>query len=269
MKDFETTAVPAGNGNHFDIKPGPMEKAIAIPVKPRGGRSLLIWKDPRSETLKDLYERIKKEYEPQLRDIALASTQRASDIDLAVAEDNTLSLEIFPGPTNHLHAQNFSRRIEKIMIDDVGLLSSILCHASKFYGELKRPDNNPLISQGIGIEFYELVPDINTIYDADTTGHLPVLVPKTKVNLFQGGAISLQMPAPHLAGEDSARTPYGLKLTNNTNLDLYVNMLYFLNSELSIGVLFSRPYTVSLDLLPSSSSSRRCCRNTCGWSTRF
>ena len=238
--DFKTTVIPVNDGDHFNINAGPTGKAIAIPMKPRGGRSLLIWKDPRSETLNGLYRRIKDEYEMQLRDVELAETQRASDIYLEIAQDGTISLDIFAGPTSHPQAQNFSRRIDNIMIDDTYTLSSILWHASKFYDELKRPDNNKHISQKIGIEFYELVPDINVITDVDTTGHLPVLMP-TGGNLFKDGAINLKMPAPHLAGEDWDRIPYGLKLTNRTNLDLYVNMLHFSNGDFSIGALLTYP----------------------------
>ncbi len=85
------------------------------------------------------------------------------------------------------------------------------------------------------------MPDITIISDVDATDHLPVLMPKTHENLFKDGAINLKMPAPHLAGDDWDRTPYGLKLTNRTNLDLYVNMLHFSNGDLSIGALITYP----------------------------
>ncbi len=168
------------DGDHFDINAGPTGKAIAILMNPHRVYSLLIWKNPGSKTLEDLYKRIKDEYKMQLRDVEITKTQRTSDINLLeVAQDNTISLrlEIFAGPTSHPQAPNFSRRIDNITIDETYTLSSILWHASNFYGELKRPDNNRDISQKIGIEFYELVPDITIISDVDATDHLPVLMP--------------------------------------------------------------------------------------------
>lgn len=157
-------------------------------------------------------------------------TQRASDIELKVASDNTLSLGIFAGNTMHQLAQNFTRRADGIRSDDVDRLSHIFRYASKFYGELKRCDNNPLLSQRIDVEFYELTDDLSVVVDADTSFHLPVLMPRTNENLLQDGTISLRIPQTYA---DSGPA-YGVKVTNKSNVDLFVSMFYFVNSDLSI-----------------------------------
>ena len=132
----------------------------------------------------------------------------------------------------HQLAQNFTRRVDGIRPDDVDRLSHIFHHASNFYGELKRCDNNPLLSQMIDVKFYELIDDLGVVVDADTSFRPPVLKPRTNESLLQDGTISLRIPQTY-ADSDPA---YGIKLINKSNVDLFVSMFYFVNSDLSIGM---------------------------------
>ena len=84
----------------------------------------------------------------------------------------------------------------------------------------------------IDVKFYELIDDLGVVVDADTSFRPPVLKPRTNESLLQDGTISLRIPQTY-ADSDPA---YGIKLINKSNVDLFVSMFYFVNSDLSIGM---------------------------------
>jgi len=101
--------------------------------------------------------------------------------------------------------------------DDV---ARILSAGSHFFWHLKRGHNHPIINQ-LSVEFVEL--NISED-DFDSTGY-PICVSSGE-NLLRDGVIDLYVY--------SEPKPYGIKLTNNSEWDLFPVAFYFDHSDWSI-----------------------------------
>jgi hypothetical protein len=99
-------------------------------------------------------------------------------------------------------------------------VARILSAGSHFFWHLKRGHNHPIIGQ-LSVEFVEL----NRFEeDFDNTGY-PMYVPRGE-NLLQDGVVNLHIYLD--------LKPYGIKLTNNSEWDLFPVAFYFDHSDWSI-----------------------------------
>jgi hypothetical protein len=102
--------------------------------------------------------------------------------------------------------------------DDV---ARILSAGSSFFWHLRRGNYHP-ISDALKVEFMELK---KSEEEFEATGH-PVILPTCGENLLRDGTIDLFI--------DSVPKPYGIKLTNNSDWDLFPAAFYFDHSDWSI-----------------------------------
>ena len=101
--------------------------------------------------------------------------------------------------------------------DDV---ACILSAGSHFFWHLKRGHNHPIVDQ-LSVEFVELNMSED---DFDSTGY-PIFCSRGE-NLLRDGVVNLYIY--------SDPKPYGIKLTNNTEWDLFPVAFYFNHSDWSI-----------------------------------
>ena len=103
------------------------------------------------------------------------------------------------------------------------IVGGILENAARYFRELNRTAASHEIANLINVEFYKL--HFPTIRAAGRTT-LELLKP-VGLNLCQKNIINLVV--------DTAKTPYGFKIINNAQNDLYVNAFYFDNTSFAIG----------------------------------
>ncbi|KAF8148655.1 hypothetical protein B0H34DRAFT_736447 [Crassisporium funariophilum] len=102
---------------------------------------------------------------------------------------------------------------------------AILKGAAHFFWELDRGKPNSEITSDIRIDFYRLQESENNFDEAGNVVYLP-----TGQNLCENNVLDFTVE------EDLI---YGLKLTNHSSYDLYPTILYFDNSDLSIGPYYA------------------------------
>lgn len=101
-------------------------------------------------------------------------------------------------------------------------IAPVIKSAEHYFFALNHSINNPVIINDIQLEIYKL--------------QRPFMLP-TGPNLYQDDVFDLVV--------EEGDVPYGMKLTNNGSFDLYPNLFYFDNSDLSIGEIL-RSYIVFL-----------------------
>jgi len=107
--------------------------------------------------------------------------------------------------------------------------------------------HNADINSGVQIELYKLLPPRVRRFD-DVGGDLT----PTDPNLYDDTIMGV------VADEN---IPYGFKLTNNTEYDLYPNRYYFDVSDLSIGKSFPPVFLIDSYLVPRQVHITKCLHN--------
>jgi len=154
--------------------------------------------------------------EQDLESISLVDKLGDADFELAMENEKVVFLFRDQRVTQHGHTRLFEA------VDPTpDELAPVLKAAAYFYWKLNRTNNNPDINSGVQVELYKLLPPRIRRFDDVGGGLTP-----TGPNLYDDTIMGV------VADEN---IPYGFKLTNNTEYDLYPNLYYFDLSDLSIG----------------------------------
>lgn len=233
VKPFSSVGHP--QGGKCPMNPfGPLlDTPVAIHTKYEAQENLRVWIDP-TNGFRTIFDGLKREYPELLQSISLASDPGLSDIEIRFTEKQEVSMKIFAVPQLLPNKTSFDWTVDNVKQDPENL-ANILFQAAIFYSELRRPENNPRISASIDVEFYELEQDIAAPIssggpDTPLEDYRPLTPILKKENLWRDGAVNITVRTSTLGDN----IPYGLKLTNNSSLDLYVNVFFFENNRLKI-----------------------------------
>ncbi|KDR74092.1 hypothetical protein GALMADRAFT_141828 [Galerina marginata CBS 339.88] len=119
----------------------------------------------------------------------------------------------------------FKRQFDAVDVDTVASVLGAACH---FYRTLNRENNGPGVARCIQVQFYELQGFDGFEFRPDNT--LSPIEP----DLYRNGVVDLVV-------DETACAPYGLKITNNSMLDLYAYLFYFDLTDLSIASYYETP----------------------------
>lgn len=158
--------------------------------------------------------------ERDFESIYLVDKPDDADFELAMENEKVIFFFRDQRVTQHGHTRLFEG-VESVPEE----LAHVLKAAAYFYWKLNRTNNNPVISSGVQVELYKLLPPNIRRFNEDGDGLKPI-----GPNLY-GTVMEV------VADEN---IPYGFKLTNNTAYDLYLNVFYFDLSDLSIGESYPR-----------------------------
>ena len=196
--------------------------AVAVQTGTGGRKDLRLYV-PSDDAFLPFYtslESLLQDDEYQFRNIELVSS--ASDSDLEVVRDgDSYALAYHDERITRHGLQRLFHRVNATVEDMVPFLKA----ASHYFWELNRTTNNPTVTNGVRLEIFKLT---ESQFEFDGFGR-PEMAP-TGPNLFDGTTFDF------VVEED---VPYGIRLTNDTPYDLFPNLFYFDNSDLSIGKWFT------------------------------
>ena len=188
-----------------------------------GGRKALRLYVPGDDAFLPFYtslESLLQDDEYQFRNIELVSS--ASDSDLEVVRDgDSYALAYHDDRITRHGFQRLFHRVNATVEDMVPFLKA----ASHYFWGLNRTTNNTTMTNDVRLEIFKLT---ESQFEFDGFGR-PEMAP-TGPNLFDGITFDF------VVEED---VPYGIRLTNDTPYDLFPNLFYFDNSDLSIGRWFA------------------------------
>ncbi|KAJ3505330.1 hypothetical protein NLJ89_g7477 [Agrocybe chaxingu] len=171
---------------------------------------------PHSEGYIEFYRVLRTLLEDNSLKIAVTDTPAEADLEVVLENGRYL----FRVTDTRLTQRGFDRLFPTINPTSKEITSLVrgACH---YYRELRSGENNlsAATKGGVVVEFYRL----------QKSGSYPPRMAPTGPNLLTDGLVDF------VVQED---VPYGMKLINNTPYDLYPGLLYFDNSDLSIGTYY-------------------------------
>ncbi|KJA25049.1 hypothetical protein HYPSUDRAFT_65005 [Hypholoma sublateritium FD-334 SS-4] len=251
VKPFSSVGHPVGGKCPVNPFEPPISMPVAIHTKYEAQENLRVWIEP-TDGFRTIFDGLKREYPELLQSISLASDQSLSDIELRFTEKQEVSMKISAVQQLLPNKNSFDWTVDNVK-QDPEFLANILFQASIFYSELRRPENNPRITASVDVEFYELEQDIEAFIssgrpDEPLENYRPLTPILNKKNLWKDGVVNINVR--NTAPGDNI--PYGLKLTNNSSLDLFVNVFFFENNSLKISPCIqsgsSGPYKYDIQL---------------------
>ncbi|CAA7262605.1 unnamed protein product [Cyclocybe aegerita] len=171
---------------------------------------------PHSEDYIEFYRVLRTLLEDNSLKITVTNTPAEADLEVVLENGRYL----FRVTDTRLTQRGFDRLFPTINPTPKEI-SSFVRGACHYYRELRSGENNlsTATKGGVVVEFYRL----------QKSGSYPPRMAPTGPNLLTDGLVDF------VVQED---VPYGMKLINNTPYDLYPGLLYFDNSDLSIGTYY-------------------------------
>jgi hypothetical protein len=199
----------------------PIQVASAIQTKEGKVEPFRLYIPPK-DSFRRRYHSILASNTGDLRDVVLVNDTRKAQLMVLTSQ--------LDGRLTFMHTDKRVTRhgvdlVTDEVVSDPAIVGGVLETAARYFRELNRTTTSHGIAGLIKVEFYKL--DFPTIRPAGHTT-LELLKPVGQ-NLCheKKNIINLMV--------DTAKTPYGFKIINNAQSDLYVNAFYFDNISFAIG----------------------------------
>ena len=197
----------------------PIQGASAIQTK-EGNVELFRLYIPPKDSFRRQYHSIQASDKADLRGVFLVNHPREAQLNIFTSQ--------LDGRLTFMHTdKRVTRHGMELVTDkvesDPAIVGGVLETAARYFRELNRTTASHEIAGLIKVEFYELhFPTIRPV------GHTTLeLLKPVGPNLCHENIINFTV--------DTAKTPYGFKIINNAQSNLYVNAFYFDNTSFAIG----------------------------------
>jgi hypothetical protein len=183
---------------------------------------------PLDDRLMSVFEALVKEMQqkgPGQRKIMLVEEENKEDAEWGIAfEDDHIVFNIM----NRLVTASGLKRLPyrvKPTVDDV---YPVIQAAAHYHWYLRRTSSERILQKKVSIEFYK----VKHILGEYTEDLVPVVVPDGENLLMEDGQNLIRGNVVDLIVDEDAM--YGIRILNNSAVDLYPSLFHFENSDLSI-----------------------------------
>ncbi|KJA25069.1 hypothetical protein HYPSUDRAFT_214125 [Hypholoma sublateritium FD-334 SS-4] len=199
-----------------EIRLDPEQDIVAVPVKSGTNGDLNVFIAP-NDNFHAVYQRLKEDH--GLENVTLTNTLKVSNIGISMA-GNKITFTLCSLPCPNVMPFKWQQVVQFGSYDSSALeLVGILSRAAHFYRELRLIHKVP--DDVLEVRFYELV-QAQSSSPWTPPEFVPAQHPK---DLYSNGIVTILY---------SPDAKYGIKLINKTELNLYANVFYFVNQDLSI-----------------------------------